>query len=195
MTQTRAVRTRALILTSAAEEFAAHGYNGATLLGVVERTGMTKGALYGHFSSKDELAAVLIEEGGDDLIARAEQSVEGLPALEALREAVLRIARQLRRDVSARSALRLTGEAPHLDRREPGLIMRLSVVLTRAVARTQQENHVLRAHSPRAVAQLLMSVFFEIPYPAPADDADVARRFDDLWSAVSESHTGNRGSA
>lgn len=185
MAQTRAVRTRALILASAAEEFAAHGYSGTTLLNVVERTGMTKGALYGHFSSKDELAATLLEEAGDELIARAERRVEGTTALQALRETVLDITRQLRRDVLARSALRLSAEVPQLDRREFGLVEQISWALACAVARAHAENGVLGGHSPAAVARLLMSVFFEISYPAPRDDADAARRFDDMWRAVS----------
>ncbi|MFC7384186.1 MULTISPECIES: TetR family transcriptional regulator [Sphaerisporangium] len=185
MTQKRAVRTRALVLAAAAEEFAAHGYNGTTLLNVVERTSMTKGALYGHFSSKEELAAALIEEAGDELIARAERRLEGTAALLSLRETMLDLTRHLRRDPLARSALRLAVEAPQLDRRALGLVERISLSLTRAVARAHAENRVTSRFPPEAVARLLMTVFFEIPHPAPRNDADAARRFDDLWEAAS----------
>ncbi|MFC4591999.1 TetR/AcrR family transcriptional regulator [Sphaerisporangium corydalis] len=195
MTQERAVRTRALVLAAAAEEFAAHGYNGTTLLKVVERTQMTKGALYGHFSSKEELAAALIEEAGNDLIARAERRVESTSALVALRETTLALTRHLRRDTLARSALRLAVEAPQLDRCALGLIERISLPLTRAVARAHAENRVMGRLPPEAVAQLLMAVFFEIPHPVPRNDADAARRFDDLWKAVSGSRDGGPDTA
>lgn len=185
MAQERAVQTRALVLAAAAEEFAANGYDGTKLLNVVERTSMTKGALYGHFSSKEELAATLIEEAGNELIARVERRVEGTTALLALRETMLDLTRHLRRDALARSALRLAVEAPHLDRHAHGLVGRISLSLARAVARAHAESRVMGRHPPDTVARLLMSLFFEIPHPAPRDDADAARRFDDLWKAVS----------
>jgi AcrR family transcriptional regulator len=186
MTQERAVRTRALFLAAAAEEFSAHGYQGTTLRDVVIRTGMTKGALYGHFSSKEELAAALIVDAGDDLIARAARGAgHGSTAQHALRETILDLTRHLHRDALARSALRLAVEAPHLDRRTLGLVERISLPLTSAVARAQADNRAIARVPPEAIARLLMSVFLEIPYPLPRDDADAARRFDELWEAVS----------
>ena len=60
--QERARRTRERVLTAAAEVFASQGYSRATLSSVADRIGMTKGALYGHFSSKRSLAGALIDE-------------------------------------------------------------------------------------------------------------------------------------
>lgn len=184
MTQQRAVRTRELILDAAAEEFAAHGYVAATLLGVVERTGMTKGALYGHFSSKEELAAALIKEAGDELAACAAR--RGGPTLQTLRKITLDLARQVRQDTRARSALRLAVEAPHLDRHSIRLVERICLSLTRAVAEAQAGHQAGGSRPPESIAQLLMSVFAGVPHPVPRDDADAARRFDDLWKAMSE---------
>lgn len=168
MTQERALRTRAQVLAAAAEEFATHGYLGTTLLAVVQRTGMTKGALYGHFSSKEELATALIEEAGDELVERAGQ--------HALRENVLDLVRHLRGDASARSALRLAMEVPHLDRHGPGLVERIRLRLTHAVTETQAGHR----SSPETITRLLMSALLGIPHPVPRDDADAARRFDEL---------------
>ncbi|MFJ6517957.1 TetR family transcriptional regulator [Streptomyces filamentosus] len=61
--QERARRTRERVLDAAAHEFAAHGYAHTTINGVAARLGMTKGALYGHFASKDLLAAALLRYG------------------------------------------------------------------------------------------------------------------------------------
>lgn len=60
--QERAVRTRKAILGAAGEVFAEHGYAGATIYDVYTRCGVTKGAFYFHFSSKDELAQAVLDE-------------------------------------------------------------------------------------------------------------------------------------
>lgn len=185
MTQERAVRTRKRVLDAAAEEFAAHGYLGTKLLDVIERTGMSKGALYGHFSSKEELAATLIEEAGDDLVARVGLRVEqGATGVRALRETMLSLARYLRHDARARSALRLAVEAPHLDPHGGGLVARIGVPLTRTVTEAQAGDQVGARRTPEAIARLLMSMFLGVPHPVPLDDADAARRFDDLWETL-----------
>lgn len=186
MVQERAVRTREQVLDAAAEEFAANGYTDTTLLAVVQRTGMTKGALYGHFSSKEELAEALVEEAGAELSLRAGRAVRsGRDAAGALRETVLDLARHLRQDARARAAVRLVVEAPWLERDDHGLVDRISLRLARAVAQATTGDGGPGSLPPQAVARLLMSVFFGIPHPVPDDDADAARRFDSLWATVS----------
>ncbi|WP_423918684.1 ScbR family autoregulator-binding transcription factor [Frigoribacterium sp. 2-23] len=60
--QNRALATRASILKSAALVFDERGYAGTTLDSVAELAGVTKGALYFHFSSKEEVASAVIAE-------------------------------------------------------------------------------------------------------------------------------------
>jgi len=60
--QERAVATRASILQSAAQVFDDRGYAGSSLDTVAELAGVTKGALYFHFSSKEDLASAVIAE-------------------------------------------------------------------------------------------------------------------------------------
>jgi AcrR family transcriptional regulator len=186
MVQERAVRTREQVLDAAAEEFAANGYTDTTLLAVVQRTGMTKGALYGHFSSKEELAEALVQEAGAELSLRAGRAVRpGQAAAGALRGTVLDLTRHLRQDARARAAVRLAVEAPWLERDEHGLVDRICLQLARAVAHATAGDGGPGVLPPQAVARLLMSVFFGIPHPVPGDDADAARRFDSLWATVS----------
>ncbi|GHE55166.1 gamma-butyrolactone-binding protein [Streptomyces griseoaurantiacus] len=54
--QERAIRTRQAILVAAAEVFDEVGYEAATISDVLRRSGVTKGALYFHFASKQALA-------------------------------------------------------------------------------------------------------------------------------------------
>jgi AcrR family transcriptional regulator len=60
--QVRAVRTRQAILVAAAEVFDEVGYEAATISEILKRSGVTKGALYFHFASKDELAQAVLAE-------------------------------------------------------------------------------------------------------------------------------------
>ncbi|HVW07074.1 MAG TPA: TetR/AcrR family transcriptional regulator [Bryobacteraceae bacterium] len=56
-TLTKGERTRQQIVEAAASLFNQRGYEGSTLSGLMEATGLEKGGIYRHFSSKEELAA------------------------------------------------------------------------------------------------------------------------------------------
>ncbi|MEV0184354.1 ScbR family autoregulator-binding transcription factor [Streptomyces sp. NPDC050625] len=58
--QERAVRTRRAVIEAAATVFAERGYTAATIAEILERAGVTKGALYFHFDSKEALARGVI---------------------------------------------------------------------------------------------------------------------------------------
>ena len=57
--QERSEQTTAALVSAARELFAADGYAATSLDAVVERAGMTKGALYHHFAGKRELFAAV----------------------------------------------------------------------------------------------------------------------------------------
>ncbi|MGN5376815.1 TetR family transcriptional regulator [Streptomyces lasalocidi] len=59
--QERAVRTRRAVIEAAAAVFAERGYAAATIAEILERAGVTKGALYFHFDSKEALARGVID--------------------------------------------------------------------------------------------------------------------------------------
>src|SRR6185312_15687614 len=58
----RKAQTRARLLDAAASVYARQGFNGATLDEVAAEAGFTKGAVYGHFGSKENLLLALMEE-------------------------------------------------------------------------------------------------------------------------------------
>ena len=58
----RRARTRARLLEAAAQVYARRGFAGATLEEVASEAGFTKGAVYGHFGSKENLLLALVEE-------------------------------------------------------------------------------------------------------------------------------------
>jgi len=62
-TQKRAEITRRALLHAAAEVFTRHGYADTKLSEILTQALATKGALYFHYASKEELARAVIEEG------------------------------------------------------------------------------------------------------------------------------------
>ncbi|MBB5123132.1 gamma-butyrolactone-binding protein [Streptomyces eurocidicus] len=60
--QARAIQTRRMILEAAGAVFDEFGYESATIAEILARAGVTKGALYFHFASKEELARGVLGE-------------------------------------------------------------------------------------------------------------------------------------
>lgn len=110
--QTRAVETRAAIIRGAAAVFQNKGYGATSLADVSAAAGVTKGALYFHFESKEALALAVIDAQHHLSISLSrtldEENESGLRAGLLMS---FRLARQLRTDTVVRAGIRLTMEA------------------------------------------------------------------------------------
>lgn len=62
--------TRAALLAAGRELFAAHGYAGVATEEIVDRAGVTRGALYHHFRGKDDLFRAVCEQIERDVSER-----------------------------------------------------------------------------------------------------------------------------
>ncbi|MEU5843484.1 ScbR family autoregulator-binding transcription factor [Rhodococcus sp. NPDC047139] len=83
--QVRAEVTRESVLQGAAAVFVRDGYADANLGDIIEEAGVTKGALYFHFGSKEELARGVIDAGYLRFVAAAASKMDRRsPALETL---------------------------------------------------------------------------------------------------------------
>ncbi|MHA5054044.1 ScbR family autoregulator-binding transcription factor [Streptomyces sp. SD15] len=105
--QERAIRTRRTILEAAAAVFDERGYEAATIGEILARAGVTKGALYFHFPSKQSLAEGLLTEQFSVLYLAPR-----VCKLQELVDLGLLTAYRMRRDpvVSAAARLSLYGE-------------------------------------------------------------------------------------
>lgn len=65
---TKRERTREKILEAAGRNFRRHGYAGTGVDGIAEAAGVTSGALYAHFGSKDLAFVAALERGLDEVI-------------------------------------------------------------------------------------------------------------------------------
>lgn len=139
--QARAIRTRRAILESAAAVFAERGYERTTIGEILVRAGVTKGALYFHFASKEDLAlGVLGAQMLDEPLTP--QPIK----LQELVDQGFLLAHRLQRDplVRASVALALDSGATGVDRAAPfrAWIDQVSEVLTAAKARGELLVHV-----------------------------------------------------
>lgn len=120
--QQRAVATRAAIIDGAAKEFDENGYVGASMDAVAERAGLTKGALYFHFTSKADLAAAVIARQHEVSRAYAELALErGRTPLEVIMWMCQGLATQMITETVVSAGIRLSTEAAGkgVDRQDP----------------------------------------------------------------------------
>lgn len=87
---------RRLILEAAAAEFAAVGFDRATLVGIGERVGLSKASLYHYVESKEELFVALVEQVVRNIEAnatkRANKSKDPIVRLRAFVHAHIEVA-------------------------------------------------------------------------------------------------------
>ncbi|MBM4517413.1 TetR family transcriptional regulator [Rhodococcus hoagii] len=82
--------------------FAAKGYTGTSMRDIASATGMLAGSLYYHFESKEALAATMVADLRDDILAATQQEADPSDTpIEALRRFANAVA-----DASARHPVR-----------------------------------------------------------------------------------------
>ncbi|MGV9241662.1 TetR family transcriptional regulator, partial [Streptomyces nigra] len=104
--QERAIRTRRLMLKSAAEVFDREDYASARLSDISARANMSTGALHFHFANKEELAQAVVSEARGTLWLAARSAYERTPEpLQALTDVSHTLSQLLCWDVVSRSGL------------------------------------------------------------------------------------------
>ncbi|MFB7515244.1 ScbR family autoregulator-binding transcription factor [Streptomyces sp. NPDC056144] len=102
--QERAEVTRSAILEGAARAFEKSGFAGTSLSDIVSEAGVTKGALYFHFASKEELAQAVIQE---QFSVGDERPAAEPPGVQTVIDLVHDMAEQLQESARVRAAIRL----------------------------------------------------------------------------------------
>ncbi|MFB7515245.1 ScbR family autoregulator-binding transcription factor [Streptomyces sp. NPDC056144] len=112
--QERAERTLRRIISGAAEQFERNGYFGTSLDDITRAAGVSKGAFYFHFSSKEQVAAAVMEiaEGRFEDVMTDSPCGETVSPLQHLIDITHGINRLLHEEPVARAAVRLLREWP-----------------------------------------------------------------------------------
>ncbi|MFJ6618169.1 TetR family transcriptional regulator [Kitasatospora sp. NPDC091335] len=110
MVQERSERTRGRLVEAGAELFDRRGYAGATLGEIAAAAGVTKGALYFHFASKEELARAVSEQAERSLRSACAEPRAASSPLQGLIDAGHWLVDALGTDPVVRAAFRLGRE-------------------------------------------------------------------------------------
>ncbi|MFJ6787870.1 ScbR family autoregulator-binding transcription factor [Streptomyces angustmyceticus] len=171
--QDRAIRTRRVILEAAASVFDEQGYDRATIAEVLERAGVTKGALYFHFASKEQLALAVLEAQVID-IAVEPQTIK----LQEFVDSGQVLAYRLRSDPIQRGAARLAVEqgSNHLDRKQS--MLSWSVFVEGLLNEAKARGEVIESIDVRETAELFVGAFAGLQMMSQAftNRADLSRR-------------------
>lgn len=115
--QSRSENTRLHLVRSAAVLFDRLGFSGATLEDVSRSAGVTKGAFYFHFSSKDELGGAIQAEACGLLRGAVYGAVGArVPALQALVDLTFELVWWLESEPLVRASFRTARECGHRGR-------------------------------------------------------------------------------
>ena len=157
----RAERTRAKILTTAARQFNRHGYDGTSLRTISRATSMKAGSMYYHFTSKDELLREVIDLGVTVIHRAVLAAVEALPPRAGIRERIevaidTHLAVLLEYSDFTSASIRIYGQVPAAVRNRNKLVRRSYGDYWTSLLRQAQREGVLRDDRDPKLIRLLV---------------------------------------
>lgn len=180
----KAHETRQLLLNVAARLFAQHGYAGTSTTDILRAAGLTKGAMYFHFRSKEALARAVIEDRqlfwrhlAADVARRHPQPVEQLVVLTD------EVAQLYQTDRSAVAAARLSAELVDLDPAAPRPYAGWVGIVTSLMAAAQENGDFVTDVPAETMAAAFVAAFVgaEAISGAWTDHADLPERMRNVW--------------
>lgn len=175
--QVRAIRTRRAILSAAAKIFEERGYQAATISEILTSAGVTKGALYFHFQSKEDLAqGVLAEQDQQILVPDRTSKVQQIVDVTVLH------AYRLQTDPMVRAGVRLSMDQMAHDLDRSGPFVRWAEVLTELLETAQAQGELLPHVVPGETADVIVGSFAGIQSMSQAicDYRDLLTRVSNL---------------
>ncbi|MEU1852741.1 ScbR family autoregulator-binding transcription factor [Streptomyces sp. NPDC019990] len=152
--QDRAIRTRQTILSAAAKVFEERGYQAATISEILTVAGVTKGALYFHFPSKEHLAEGVLAEQNQKL-----PIPDRAFKVQQLVDTVMLHAHRLQTDPMVRAGVRLSLDQQAQDLDRSGPFVRWSEVGTTLLEKAKAQGELLPHVTPSETADVLVGSF------------------------------------
>ncbi|MFD5622225.1 ScbR family autoregulator-binding transcription factor [Streptomyces yangpuensis] len=179
--QERAEITRQSILDGAAIAFDDCGFEGTSLSDVVKHAGVTKGALYFHFPSKQALARTLMDEQFQvsDHLAAIEN-----PGLQTAIDLTHQMAHGLRTNVRIRAGIRLVIEFGSFTHPDPTPYDAWIDTCRTCLTPAQRAGDIHPALDVNALSALLVGAFtgIQVTSHVRTRRQDLHTRVADLWS-------------
>ena len=185
--QERAVRTRDAVLTAAAEAFADAGFLATSMADIFARAGVTKGALYFHFTSKEELAFAIIdaEEQAAAAIVEAVLATDA-PPLQKLIDISFRWGREIQVNPIVQAGLRMIIEQGTYSRPMPMPYNQWQELATQLLAAAQERGELERSVDPKSMAEFAVSSFtgVQVVSQVVSNHEDLIQRIERMWQLL-----------
>ncbi|OKI01226.1 hypothetical protein A6A06_20670 [Streptomyces sp. CB02923] len=184
-TQHRAIQSRQALLRSAAEAFTEKGVPSSGMVDISRRARLSKGALYFHFASKEELTFAVRNEALGALRALEDELTHAPhPAPAAVRDFAIGLLGRVDTDVVVRAGLQLRPEtAPGIA--EPELQQRWFTLFLEKATADRAAGKLPPGDDPRRSARLLSALVVGLLHLGHEDrtwwDKDVVT---DIWTQL-----------
>lgn len=185
--QARSEATRQRIINAAVDLFNEIGYPEAGLAEIIERAHMTKGALYYHFDSKEDLAVAIIADGGSAVRAAFEDLARSAaPALETMIHSSFVVAGLILTDKTVRSAVQLSRAMAGFSEAANRAYMDWLGAMTGTARRAQAEGDLREDVDADAVAACVVSAISGVQLMSWAHSGgeDLLRRLTSMWDTL-----------
>lgn len=187
----RRASTRRAVLEAAGASFDENGYLATRLDDIVARTTMTKGAVYFHFASKEDLARALVTayfERVEEMARDTADDGDGFDAIVGLTGAV---ARAVRDSATLRAGARLAVERHLIDPDLPDPFEWWVATLTPLVRRAQKGGRLTELAAPPATARVIATFLLGAQHVAGGgDQRDLQRRLQEFWQFLAPAGKG-----
>lgn len=185
--QDRAKATRGAIIAGAATVFAEHGYGNTSLAQISATAGVTKGALYFHFQSKEDVARAVVEEQ-HRFVQVATDAVldENLPALNTMILMCRSFGLQLVSEIIVGAGVRLTFEATAFGQPVAHPYQEWIALFEKLVDRSKAEDQIRPNVDSGGLAQYLVASFTGVQMLSDVlcGRADVMKRIEEMWAIL-----------
>ncbi|GAQ62198.1 ScbR family autoregulator-binding transcription factor [Streptomyces scabiei] len=179
--QARAVETRRLILQGAALVFDEMGYDAASIKEILSRVSVTKGALYFHFPSKEDLARGVLEEQTLHLHVSPQTS-----KLQEVIDLTMAVAHALPNDAMLRAGSRLALERGSIDFAAHSPFLAWAKVCEDLLEQAKRDGEVLPHVDCHETAELIVGSFTGIQAFSQISSAllDLEQRVSAMWKHI-----------
>lgn len=182
--QVRSEATRRKLLDAAVDVFAEVGYVAAGRTAIIERAGVTKGALYHHFDSMDALVAAIIE-GGFATVMNTFGSMcrPSSPALEGMIHGMFAVTAVLASDKEARAAGHLIFALAETNSLGAQVAGEWTAAVSAQAGRAIAEGDLRQDLEPGQVAEAIIGAMLGTWLLSPSREDGVAR-LTRMWEAL-----------
>jgi len=182
--QERARATRATVIEGAARTFETVGYGNASLADIAEAASVTKGALYFHFKSKEDLAKAVIAEQHSRVRSTSEPILAGgYTPLTTMVLLCRHFAGQLTADPVVRAGIRLTLEASAFGGSVKDPYEDWVSTMEQLTAQGQDQDEINPDIEAEVLARFVVAAFTGVQLVSDVLTArtDLLKRVDDMW--------------